>query len=278
MRIDAHQHYWSPAHGDYGWLVPSPALAPICRDFGPHDLHPLLDAAAIDATVLVQAAPTEAETWRLLEIAAAPGSRVRGVIGWADLEAVDAPACIARLAAQPLLKGLRPMLHDLDDPAWINRPGLAPAWRAMQEADLVLDLLIRPVHLDEVQRFADRWPGLRMVVDHGAKPAVGGAGLGAWSKRMERLACETPMDCKLSGLLTELPPGGDPQALRPCVELLLEAFGPGRLLWGSDWPVLQLAGSYAQWHGLCADWLAGLRAEDRARVFGGNAVRVYRLA
>ena len=144
MRIDAHQHYWSPAHGDYGWLVPSPALAPICRDFGPQDLHPLLDAAAIAATVLVQAAPAEAETHRLLAIASAPASRVLGVVGWADLESPEAPVRIAQLAEKPLLKGLRPMLHDLDDPAWINRPELAPAWRAMQAADLVLDLLIRP--------------------------------------------------------------------------------------------------------------------------------------
>jgi L-fuconolactonase len=277
LRIDAHQHYWSIAHGDYGWLVPSPALAPICRDFGPQDLHPLLDAAGVAATVLVQAAPTEAETWRLLAIASTPGSRVLGVVGWADLEAADAPERIARLAAQPLLKGLRPMLHDLDDPAWIHRPGLAPAWRAMQEADLVLDLLVRPVHLEEVLRFADRWPGLRMVVDHGAKPVPGPDGLGTWGAAMERLASETPVDCKLSGLLTELEAGADPQLLRPHVELLLEAFGPRRLLWGSDWPVLQLAGSYAQWLGLCEHWLRALPEEDRGHVFGRNAARVYRL-
>lgn len=278
MRIDAHQHYWSPAHGDYGWLVPSPALAPICRDFGPQDLHPLLDAAGIDATVLVQAAPTEAETHRLLAMAAQPANRVLGVVGWADLQAADAPDRIARLAANPLLKGLRPMLHDLDDPDWINRPALAPAWNAMLELDLVLDLLVRPLHLDAILRFADRWPGLRMVIDHGAKPVFEAEALHAWATHMRSLADETAMDCKLSGLLTELPPGADPQTARPCVEHLLEVFGRGRLLWGSDWPVLNLAGSYLRWHGLCAGWLSDLDAEDRNRIFGANAQRIYRLA
>ena len=130
LRIDAHQHYWSLAHQDYGWLVDTPALRPIYRDFGPAELAPLLDRAGIDGTVLVQAAPSEAETWRLLALAAQPASRVRAVVGWTDLAAPDAPVRIRRLAQEPLLKGLRPMLQDIPDPEWILQPRLLPAIEA----------------------------------------------------------------------------------------------------------------------------------------------------
>ncbi len=277
MRIDAHQHYWQPRHGDYGWLAPTQALAPIYRDYAPADLHPQLDAAGIDATVLVQAAPSEAETHRLLAIASAPGSRVLGVVGWCDLEAADAPERIARLAAQPLLKGLRPMLHDLPDPGWLLRPDLAPAWRAMQAHGLTLDLLVRPAHLEVVRRFAERWPALPMVVDHGAKPVVSASGLAPWAQAMRGIARDTTIACKLSGLWTELPPDTDVQALLPFVEVLLGAFGPQRLLWGSDWPVLELAGRYASWHALCQAWLAPWDDAARESVFGRNAMRFYGL-
>jgi L-fuconolactonase len=275
LRIDAHQHYWSPIHGDYGWLVPTGATAPICRDFGVADLHPLLDATGVDATVLVQAAPSEAETWRLLDIAARPGSRVIGVVGWCDFEAADAAERVRRLAAQPLLKGLRPMLQDLPDTRWILRRDIEPALAAMQASDLVLDLLIKPVHLDATLEFAKRWPGLRMVIDHAAKPVVDGAHFTQWSIGMRALARETHLHCKLSGLMTQLPPGGSPGDLQPHVELLLAEFGPRRLIWGSDWPVLTLAADYDLWHALSRRWLARLSEDDVARVFGRNAMAVY---
>jgi L-fuconolactonase len=275
MRIDAHQHYWSVAHGDYGWLVPSEDLRPIYRDFAPADLHPLLDAAGIDATVLVQAAPSEAETWRLLETASQPGSRVLGVVGWCDFEAADAADRVRLLARQPLLRGLRPMLQDLPDPAWILRAELEPALAAMQSCGLVLDLLVKPVHLEVALTLAARWPGLTMVIDHGAKPVIDDAAFQHWAAGMRALAQQTALHCKLSGLLTELPRGRGAGELWPYVEVLLAAFGPSRLIWGSDWPVLTLAADYAQWHGLARSWLAHLGAEDLARVFGGNAMALY---
>lgn len=277
MRIDAHQHYWSPRHGDYGWLVPSGGLQAIYRDYGPADLHPLLDAAGVEGTVLVQAAPSQAETHRLLEIAAQPASRVLGVVGWCDLESPRAPQTIAMLARNPMLKGLRPMLQDLPETAWLLRPELHPAFDAMEREGLALDLLITPRHLQVVLEFAKARPGLRMVIDHGAKPGIRAGAFDEWAGGMARLARETHLVCKLSGLLTEAPPGADAGALQPYVEHLLAEFGPQRLMWGSDWPVLNLAGSYGQWHGMCARWLAGLDAGGRAAVEGGNARDFYAL-
>lgn len=276
MRIDAHQHYWSPHHGDYGWLVPTGALRSICRPFGPPDLHPHLDAAGIAGTVLVQAAPSAAETRRLLEIAARPGSRVLGVVGWCDFEALDATQQVQALAGHALLKGLRPMLQDLPDPRWILRPEIAPALDAMERMQLALDLLVKPHQLGAVLELAQRRPGLRMVIDHGAKPSIPG-GFQPWAQQIARAAQEKQLHCKLSGLLTEAPAGARVETLRPFSDHLLQAFGPERLLWGSDWPVLNLAASYAHWYGMSGALLSGLRAAQQALVFGGNAQRFYRL-
>lgn len=275
LRIDAHQHYWSLAHHDYGWLEDTPALHPIHRDFGPEDLAPLLDCAGIDGTVLVQAAPSEAETWRLLSLAEQPGSRVRAVVGWTDLAAPDAPARICRLAQEPLLKGLRPMLQDIADPGWILDARLRPAIDAMTERGLCLDLLVKPHQLDAALAFARAHPALRMVIDHAAKPDIAGGAFEPWATRMARFAAESPVHCKLSGLATEAGPGWDAQRLRPWVEHLLRHFGPERLMWGSDWPVLNLAGGYPRWHAVSDTLLGGLPLEAQAAIRGANAAAFY---
>ncbi|NDZ12246.1 amidohydrolase [Variovorax sp. WS11] len=275
MRIDAHQHYWSLANRDYGWLADTPALHPIYRDFGPEDLAALLDQAGIDGTVLVQAAPSEAETWRLLALAGQPRSRVRAVVGWTDLAAPDAPARIRRLAQEPLLKGLRPMLQDIPDPAWILDARLQPAIQTMTDLGLCLDLLIKPHQLDAAMAFARAHPSLRMVIDHAAKPAIAHRAFEPWATQMARFAAETPVYCKLSGLATEAGAGWDAAVLRPYVDHLLRHFGPGRLMWGSDWPVLNLAGDYLQWHAVSDQLLAVLSTADQARVRGANAAEFY---
>jgi L-fuconolactonase len=275
LRIDAHQHYWSIAHRDYGWLDDTPALRSIYRDFAPADLAPLLAAARIDATVLVQAAPSEAETWRLLALAARPGSRVRAVVGWTELAAADAPERIARLARAPLLKGLRPMLQDIADPEWILGEGLRPAIDAMTAHGLRLDLLIQPRHLEAALAFAQRHPALPLVIDHAAKPDIARGAFEPWAAGMARLAADTQAFCKLSGLATEAAPDWGAQTLQPWVDHLLAHFGPARLLWGSDWPVLNLAGDYLRWQAACETLLGGLPAAQRHQVFGENAARFY---
>ena len=277
-RIDAHQHYWSVAHRDYGWLQPTPELQLIYRDFGPADLHPWLDAAGIDATVLVQAAPSEAETWRLLQLAAAPGSRVAGVVGWCDLLHVDAPQHIAQLAAQPRLKGLRPMLQDLDDARWMLQPALQPALRAMVRHGLVFDALVKgPDQLGALCDFAAAHGALRIVLDHGAKPPLAGGDLAAWRAGLSRLARAPNVHCKLSGMVTEAGAGWRVAGLREGVQHLLAEFGAERLLWGSDWSVLNLVADYDAWWRASGELLGGLSAAQHEQVFGRNAMRCYGL-
>ncbi|MBC9175625.1 amidohydrolase family protein [Pseudoroseomonas ludipueritiae] len=275
-RIDAHQHYWALSRGDYGWLRPE--MVPIHRDFGPSDLDPLLRDAGIVGTIAVQAAPTEAETRYLLDLAAGCGT-ILGVVGWSDLEAADAPARIRALAADPLLLGLRPMVHDIADEDWLLRPSLGPAVAEMQSQGLVFDALVRPQHLPRLIRFAQAHPGLPVVIDHLAKPDIaagrGWPGWSAWTRDMAALAAMPQVSCKLSGMVTEAGPGWDLERLRPFASLALELFGPERLLWGSDWPVLRLAGSYQQWWHATAGLLASQPRAARDAVLGGNAARIY---
>ncbi|KAA2244322.1 amidohydrolase family protein [Salinarimonas soli] len=272
-RIDAHHHVWRLDRGDYGWLTP--ALGPIHRDALPEDLAPILAAHGIERTILVQAAPTEAETGFLLDVARCTPF-VAGVVGWTDLEAPDAPARVAALAADPLLVGLRPMVQDLPNDAWLSRPGLAPAFEAMAAAGLVLDALVLPRHLPHLLDLVERHPALSVVIDHAAKPTLRMGVAPAWFSDMAALAAVGPrVACKLSGLATEAPAGWSPQTLRPVVEHLLRVFGPSRLIWGSDWPVLELNADYATWCAATDALLADLPEAAREAVLGGNAARVY---
>jgi L-fuconolactonase len=275
MRIDAHQHFWRLDRGDYGWLTPRSPPA-IRRDFGPEDLAPLLAEAGIDRTVLVQAAPTEAETAFLLDIARTTPF-VAGVVGWADLAAADAPARIRAMAQDPKLRGLRPMLQDLDDDAWILRPELGPAFDAIEALGLTFDALVKPRHLPHLARFIAARPGLAIVIDHGAKPDIAGGALADWARDIRAIARASAVFCKLSGLPNEASPGWRAADLRPSADVLLEAFGADRLMWGSNWPVADLAGGYGAWRAAASELVAGGSAEDRELIFGGTAAAFYGL-
>jgi L-fuconolactonase len=276
LNIDAHFHLWRLARADYGWLTP--ALAPIYRDVEVDDWRAVAAPLGVTGGVVVQAAPTEDETRFLLGIASASPD-VLGVVGWADLLAGDAPTRIAQLAREPRLKALRPMLQDIADPDWILQPALGPALEAMAERGLVFDALVRPIHLPRVRELARRHPNLAIVIDHGAKPDIAAGQWEPWASEMVALARDTALCCKLSGLLTEAGDrASDPGAIGPWIAHLLDTFGPDRLLWGSDWPVLELAGHYAPWWTRCQASTAHLTAAQRDAIFGGNARRVYRLA
>ncbi|ABC35749.1 hydrolase [Burkholderia thailandensis E264] len=274
--IDAHQHYWNPARGDYGWLTP--ALAPLYRPFGPADLAPLRAAAGVARTIAVQAAPTVDETRYLLDLARRDPS-IAGVVGWVPLDAPDARDTLAALARDPALKGVRPMLQDLPDAAWIASAALAPAIDALVELDLAFDALVTPRHLAPLATFARRFPRLRIVVDHGAKPPIraGRAAWQPWADGIAALAALPNVHCKLSGLVTEAAHGWRPETIAPYVGHLFDAFGAARMIWGSDWPVLNLNGDYAGWHA-CARALTAARFGESAcdAVFGANAAAFYR--
>jgi len=198
---------------------------------------------------------------------------VLGVVGWVDLTLGNAAGRIERLAREPRLRGLRPMLQDIADPDWILQPAATPPLAAMAAAGLTFDALIKPEHLPRIRTLARRHPDLTIVIDHGAKPDIAADRFEPWATEIARIAAETGAYCKLSGLLTET--GDHPDRVPRYIAHLLASFGPDRLVWGSDWPVLELAGTYARWHAMA---LAAIPPDDRDRVFGENARRAYRLA
>jgi len=275
MKIDAHQHFWAIARGDYGWLTPE--LTALYRDFQPVDLEPELAAQDIAGTVLVQAAPTVAETLYMLGLAAET-DYIKGVVGWVDFESAEAGVQIAELATDPQLVGLRPMIQDIEDDDWMLRPDLAPAFEALIAADLTFDALTFPRHLANLSELLARYPNMRVVVDHGSKPDIADNVIEPWKNGMARIASETSAFVKLSGLVTEASADWRVEDLKPYVDHLLETFGPDRMVWGSDWPVCTLAASYGDWCATTDDLLAGLTAAQRDAVMGGTAQRAYHLA
>lgn len=276
MIVDAHQHFWSLRRGDYDWLTPE--LAPLYRDFLPSDLQPCLVESGIRRSVLVQAAASEAETHFLIDIARATPF-VAGVVGWVDMGAKDARARIERLKASSsgYLKGIRPMIQDIADDRWIESAALDDAFDALLDQELTFDALVHPRHLQPLQRRLDRHPDLRVVIDHCAKPDIAAGGFGDWASSIHSLARNSSASCKLSGLLTQLSPAQSRELVRPYAQQVLDSFGADRVMWGSDWPVLNLASDYATWFALTRSMLAALTAAEVAAVLGNNAMRFYSL-
>jgi L-fuconolactonase len=273
--VDAHHHVWTLARGDYGWLTP--ALAPLYRDFSLRDMAPLREHANVAATVLVQAAPTVAETRYLLDVAKQSHGVVKGVVGWVDLAAADAIPTLTRLARNTLLKGVRPMLQDLDDDAWILRAEVGRTLAALPRLGLRFDALVKPAQLPALLTMLDRHPDLGVAIDHGAKPAIAQGMWEPWARHMRAAASNPRVRCKLSGLVTEAGPGWTIDVLRRYFDFLAEVFGPQRLMWGSDWPVLNLAATYQSWHAATIALTAAWSAEDRSALMGGTARRFYGL-
>ncbi|MEM9010975.1 MAG: amidohydrolase family protein [Pseudomonadota bacterium] len=273
MKIDAHQHFWAMARGDYGWMEGNPAAAPIRRDVTPAEMRPLLDAHGIDATVLVQAAPTVAETHYMLGLADAT-DWVAKVVGWIDFEREEDRTALTQLADHPKFAGVRPMIQDIPDDNWMHRPDIAWAYDAIRDLDLSFDALGLPRHLERFLRLFERYPDMRAVVDHCMKPAIRDGAFDDWAAWMARIAAETPVYCKLSALATEAKADWTPATLEPYARHILEVFGPDRTLWGSDWPVLTLNSSYAAWHDAAQGYVP---EAHRAAVFGGTAAAFYRI-
>jgi L-fuconolactonase len=272
MRIDAHQHFWQLSRGDYEWITPE--HTPLYRDFLPADLAPILTQAGIDGTILVQAAPTLAETEFILSLADRYPF-IKGVVGWADFESPDVQEIIMQLAKHPKLVGLRLMIQEIDDADWMLKAELAPAFKALIAADLTFDALTVPHHLPNLSQLLQRYPNMRVVIDHASKPQIRSGEFDRWAGDMARLASRYNVYCKLSGLVTEAEHEWAPQHLKPYVDHLLETFGPQRLIWGSDWPVCLLASSYQRWLSVTEQLLEGVA--DTRGIFGANAQWAYQL-
>ena len=277
MQIDAHQHFWNPARGDYDWMPMDNAV--LTRPYGPPDLAPHLAAHGITHTVLVQAAATVGETEYMLGLADAT-PHIAGVVGWVDFEQPAHRAHLERLAGHPLFKGVRPMIQDIPDPDWMLRDDVQWGFQAVCDLDLTFDALGFPQHLDNFLTVLKRYPSMRCVIDHCMKPQIRDHApdtFGAWADGMSRLASETSAFCKFSALVTEADPDWTTEDLAPYAAHVLDAFGPARVMWGSDWPVCRLRCEYSTWRATAETLTAGLSADDRARVFGGTAAEFYRL-
>lgn len=279
MIIDAHHHLWQRSRGDYHWLDSrtNPALAPIERDYLLQDYQPLAAANDIAGSVLVQAAESVAETRWLLAQAHASNGLVLGVVGWIDMAVVDAPRALRTLAQDPLLRSIRPMLQDIPDVEWVLQPRLDAAFRTLIELNLSFDVLIRPPHLPSALTLLTRYPELRAIIDHCAKADIARGMWQPWADGMRRIAVETRAYCKLSGLVTEARRDWKIDDLRPYIEHVVECFGPQRILWGSDWPVMTLSADYALWLKAAKQLIAPLPPADQVDIMGRNAVGFYRL-
>jgi L-fuconolactonase len=275
VRIDAHQHFWRYDAGEYAWI--SEALSPLRRDFLPQDLGPLLRSRGLDGCVAVQARQTVAESDWLLELAdAAPF--VRGVVGWVDLRDGGAAAELARLATHPRFVGVRHIAQDEPDDGFLARPDFVAGVAKLAAHGLRYDLLVYERQLPAAIELATTLPEQPFVLDHIGKPRIADGAREPWAGHLVELARRDNVACKLSGIVTEAAwDAWTLHALRPYLDTALEAFGPDRLMFGSDWPVCLLAGGYDEVHELVENWSAALSAAERAALFGGNAARFYGL-
>jgi L-fuconolactonase len=276
--VDAHHHFWDPATADYPWLTDE--LAAIRRRFGPEDLTPLVEAAGIGATVLVQTRASMAETEQFLATAAATPF-LRGVVGWIDLTDPAAGESIDRLRAGPggdRLVAIRHQVQDEDDPGWLGRADVRRGIAAVGRAGLAYDLLVRTRELPAARALVGAMPDVRFVVDHLAKPAIRNGSDPAWADAVGAFRALPNVWWKLSGLVAEANwQAWRPADLRPFVDRVLEIAGPDRLLFGSDWPVCLLAAPYDVVLATARDLIATLSPSEQAAILGETAVAVYRL-
>jgi L-fuconolactonase len=276
-KIDAHMHWWTLAMERTYSLWMSPSLTALYRDYGYADAEPLMKANGVDGVVLVAAASQIEELGYLIGLAQGHPA-VRGVVGWIDMLEERAAGKLAQWARAPVLKGIRPYLQDIEDDAWILKRELDPVVRAMLDLGLRFDALINPKHILNTIRFVERYPTLPVIVDHMAKPAIRDGGFKSWRQDMEQFRSLSHVHCKVSGLLTEDGADWTIDRIRPYVEAVVDIFGPDRLLFGSDWPVVNLVADYGRWVGALEQALTPVMSPtDQEKFWAGNATRFYGL-
>ena len=276
MRIDSHQHFWRYSKATHGWIDDS--MAAIRRDFGPEDLAPQLRACGIGACITVQVDQTLDETRQMLAVADA-NPWIAGVVGWVDLRSPAVRDQLRTFAGHPKFVGVRHIVQAEPDPRFVLQPEFQRGIAALAEFDLAYDVLVYPHQLPAAVELAARHPQQRFVLDHLAKPRIRTHDLLPWAKDLAAFAQLPNTSCKLSGMVTEADfAHWREDELAPFARVALDAFGPQRLLYGSDWPVCLVAASYVRWFDLVCSWLAPLQPLERDAVLGGNAARIYRLA
>ena len=276
--VDAHHHFWDPETADYPWMTG--AYRQLRRAYGPSDLAPLLENNGVTATIVVQARQELDETHSLLELAATT-PWVAGVVGWVDLTSPDVAETIARVRDGDngdRLVGIRHLVHDEPDPEWLLRDEVLGGLGVVAEAGLVYDLLVRARELPAATEVARRFPGLRLVLDHLAKPSISTQQIEPWASAIGEIASLPNVTCKVSGLVTEADwTAWRPADLAPYIGTALELFGADRLMWGSDWPVCTLVAGYSEVYDVTTRILSDLVGEELGWILGGCAAATYGL-
>lgn len=276
MLIDAHHHLWRIARNDYGWLTPDVGF--LYRDYEPSHFKPMLDAYGIERAVVIQAAPSLAETDFLLSLAD-QHAYLGAVVGWVDFAASDTAEQLHRLSTHPKFRGVRPMIQDIPEDGWMLGAELTHTFVALSERDLSFDALIQPRHLKSLIELVERHPSLRVAINHCGKPEVrdwqaGDVDFNAWQAGMTELARHPNVFCKLSALPTRAAPGWTAATFAAYVDVLLAAFGETRLMWASDWPILERNGRYDDWFRVARQLVP---ESAHARIFGATAQSFYRI-
>jgi L-fuconolactonase len=276
MRIDAHQHFWDLDRFHYTWMPPGDSV--LRRNYLPADLRTVLEDNRFDGAVLVQANTHLDETHWFLQLAT-ENPWILGVVGWVDLTSPRLSETLDQLQQHPKFKGVRHPVHDEDDTRWILRDDVLLGLAELARRGLPYDLLLRPIHLPLIPLIVERVPHLRMVIDHIAKPFIAGHSLDGWQEDIAAAARFPQLYCKLSGMITEADPKSWQAAdLRPYVQHVLNVFGPERLMFGTDWPVCKLAGSWKQVLAAFTQAIGAQPQHVRDRLLGDTAAEFYRLA
>ena len=277
MRIDSHHHFWKYDPSEYAWINDS--MGVLKRDFGPAELRPICNASGIDGVLSVQASQSVKETERLIQFAERE-DLVLGVVGWVPLASNSVTAELERAAMSPWLKGVRHVVQDETDPAFLAGAAFNAGIKQLKQFDLIYDLLIYPWQLPATIQFVDKHPEQPFVLNHIAKPAIDSAKYdGEWEKHFRELARrEHVIGCKFSGIVTEVrDPEWSVAGLRPYWDVAVEAFGPQRIMFGSDWPVILLRSEYQRWVSAVEHLSAVFSPEEKAGFWAENAIRVYKL-
>lgn len=274
IRVDSHQHFWELERGDYHWLNSEPQI--LKRDFLPAELELVIGQSNIDYTITVQAAETVEETEYILQLAE-QNNFIAGVVGWVDMNLSSSIGVLERFAGHSKFLGIRPVIQGIADPNWILNAELDPVFKWLIDNDLTFDALIKPAQLDALHILLLRYPELRVVIDHCAKPEIALNRVSPWLEKMQKISEDSTAFCKLSGLLTEAGEYCTYENLYPYMSQIVESFGAKRVMWGSDWPVCTLAASYVEWINYTEIFLNGFSLEDQASIWGGSAAEFYKL-
>jgi len=276
MRMDAHQHFWNYSPQEYGWITDQ--MAALKHDYGPADLKPLLAAEGFDGSIAVQARQDLEETRWLLELAD-QNEIVKGVVGWVDLCSPQLGAQLESLASHPRFVGVRHIVQGEPDDEFMLRPEFRRGIARLGEYGLPYDLLLYPRHLPVAVKLVREFPDQRFVLDHIAKPLIADAVIEPWKRDIRELARFENVWCKVSGMVTEARwKEWSAEDFQPYLDVIFEAFGAGRLMIGSDWPVCTLSASYAATMGLVRDYIAHFGRDEQERILGGNCARFYNIA